>query len=370
MTHESRLVIDGSHGEGGGQILRTSLALAALLNRPIEIINIRRGRKKPGLQPQHLTAVQALTAITKAHVTGANLGSEHLRFEPRELAGGEYEFDVAAVKASAGSVGLVFHAAAPALFCAKQASRLILKGGTHVPWSPPTTYLQFVFLPMVEKLGLRASIETLRWGWYPTGGGIAAVTIHPCDKIAPVTLTERGQLEQIECLSVVSNLPRAIAERQQQQVIRRLHGQQLSAQCEILEAPSAGKGTCVFLLARYEHALAGFSSLGARGKPAEQVANEAIDEFLAHHESGMIVDKHLADQLLIYLALAHGSSEFTTSEVTQHLLTHVWVIEQFLPVKCEVSGALGQPGRVTVASRDDQAGARMHKSANQQQACG
>lgn len=348
MARDSWLVIDGSYGEGGGQILRTSLALAALLNRPVEMINIRRGRKKPGLQPQHLTAVQALAAITKAHVTGADLGSERLTFKPRELVGGQYEFDVAAVKASAGSVGLIFHAVAPALFCAKEASQLILKGGTHVPWSPPTTYLQSVFLPMVEKLGLCARIETLRWGWYPIGGGIASATIYPCDDVAPVILTERGELKHLECLSVVSNLPRSIAERQQQQVIRRLESKKLSAECEIIEAPSAGKGTCVFLLARYEHAVAGFSSLGARGKPAEQVANEAVDEFLAHHESGMVVDKHLADQLLIYLALARGSSEFTTSEITQHLLTHIWVIEQFLPVSCEVKGACGQSGRVTL----------------------
>jgi RNA 3'-terminal phosphate cyclase (ATP) len=350
-SHESRTVIDGSHGEGGGQILRTSLALAALLNRTIEIINIRRGRKKPGLQPQHLTAVQALAAITKAEVTGADLGSERLLFEPRVLVGGEYEFDVAAVKASAGSVGLVFQAVAPALFAATEPSQLILKGGTHVPWSPPTTYVQSVFLPMIENLGLRASVETSRWGWFPMGSGVASATINPAHNVAPINLTKRGELQHIECLSVVSNLPRSIAERQQHQAVTRLEGKKLSARCEIVEAPSVGKGTFVFLLARYQHAVAGFSSLGALGKPAEKVANEAVDDFFAHHASGMVVDKHLADQLLVYVALAKGPSEFTTSEITQHLLTHVWVIEQFLPVAFDVNGALGQPGWVTMNRR-------------------
>jgi RNA 3'-terminal phosphate cyclase (ATP) len=343
---QAHMIIDGSYGEGGGQILRTSLALAALLNRPVEIINIRRGRKKPGLQPQHLTAVQAIAAVTNAEVTGAGLGSERLVFEPRTIVGGEYEFDVAAVKASAGSVGLVFQAVAPVLFAAAEPSHLTLKGGTHVPWSPPTTYLQSVFLPTLATLGLQGNIETRRWGGYPIGGGIAEATITPAQTILPLNHTARGELEQLEGWSVVSNLPRSIAERQRDQARRRLAREGLSAPVEILEAPSVGKGTFVFLLARYHDTVAGFSALGERGKPAERVADEAVHEFLAHHVSGMAVDKHLADQVLIYLALAAGRSTFTTSEITQHLLTNIWVIEQFLPVKFEVGGELGQPGVV------------------------
>jgi RNA 3'-terminal phosphate cyclase (ATP) len=191
-------------------------------------------------------------------------------------------------------------------------------------------------------------METVRWGWYPIGGGIATADISPTQTVAPIVIKERGELERIECLSGVSNLPRSIAERQRDQVLRRLEGKGLSATCEIVEAPAVGKGTCVFLLARYQNVVAGFSALGARGKPAEKVADEAVNEFFAHHESGAAVDKHLADQLLIYLALAKEQSVFTTSEITQHLLTNIWVIEQFLPVKFEVEGELGQPGSVTM----------------------
>jgi RNA 3'-terminal phosphate cyclase (ATP) len=342
------LVIDGSYGEGGGQILRSTLSLAALLGRSVEIINIRRGRKNPGLQPQHLTAVRAMAAISRAQVTGAQLGSQRLVLTPQSPVGGEYEFDVSVIKASAGSVGLIFQAMAPALFAVAEPSRLTLKGGTHVPWSPPTTYLQSVFLPMLAKLGLRANLETVRWGWYPQGGGIANAEINPAQTIAPINGKDRGELEKIEGVSVVSNLPVSIAERQRDQALRRLAQAGLSAHVEVLEAPSIGKGTFVFMLARYANAVAGFSALGARGKPAEKVADEAFTEFFAHHTSGAAVDKYLADQLVIYLALANGPSAFSTSEVTQHLLTHAWLIEQFLPVRFDIDGLLGQSGVVNV----------------------
>ncbi|RMG48372.1 MAG: RNA 3'-phosphate cyclase, partial [Acidobacteria bacterium] len=235
---DRELIIDGSTGEGGGQILRTSLALSALLDRPVEIINIRRGRKNPGLQPQHLTAVRAMATIARARVEGAELGSQRLHFAPQGIAAGRYTFDVAAVRASAGSVGLIFQAVAPALFAASESSRLTLKGGTHVPWSPPTTYLESVFLPALERLGLRGTMNTLRWGWYPRGGGVVEATITPGRPIAPLHLEDRGELVSLECLSVVSNLPRSIAHRQRDRLLQRLAEKGLSAGSEILDAPS------------------------------------------------------------------------------------------------------------------------------------
>jgi RNA 3'-terminal phosphate cyclase (ATP) len=342
------LVIDGSHGEGGGQILRTSLAMAALLGRDLEIINIRRGRKNPGLQPQHLTAVRAMAAITNGQLTGDALGSQQLVFHPQQPTGGHYEFDVAQVKASAGSVGLIFQAVAPALFFASQPSRLTLKGGTHVAWSPPTTYLERVFLPTLDRMGLQASMTTHQWGWYPKGGGLAEAALTPAAGVKPIELNDRGALLRIEGLSVVSNLPLKIAERQRDQFLRRLKGMEMSAEFEVTSVPSIGQGTFILAIAHYEGAVAGFSALGERGKPAERVADDAFHEFQRYNASGQAVETHLADQLLIYMVLAKGVSSFTTSQITQHLLTNCWVIEQCLPVTFTIEGELGEPGRVQV----------------------
>jgi len=322
--------------------------MAALLGRDIEIVNIRRGRKNPGLQPQHLTAVRAMAIITGAQLEGDALGSEEMRFYPRQPRGGDYEFDVAQVRASAGSVGLIFQAVAPALFFAGRASRLILKGGTHVAWSPPTTYLESVFLPVLTSMGLRATVKTKQWGWYPKGGGVAEAEVAPARSVKPMQLDDRGEFLTIEGLSVVSNLRPSIAERQRDRFLRRLKEKGLRAEFEILQAPSPGQGTCILAVVRYERAVAGFSALGEAGKPAERVADEAFQDFDRHHNSGRAVDEHLADQLLIYMALAEGVSSFTTSQITQHLLTNCWVIEQFLPVKFKIEGKQGEVGRVEV----------------------
>jgi RNA 3'-terminal phosphate cyclase (ATP) len=322
--------------------------MAALLGRDLTVGNIRKGRKNPGLQPQHLTSVQAMTAITHAQVSGDALGSERLDFHPQHPTGGDYEFDVAKVKASAGSVGLLLQAVAPALFFAREPSQLKLKGGTHVAWSPPTTYLEKVFLPTIERMNLRASLSTTPWGWYPKGGGSAVAELNPASAITPLAANDRGDLIRIEGLSVVSNLRLSIAGRQRDQFLRRLDKLGLSASFEVMSAPSIGQGTFIQAIAHYPNAVAGFSALGERGKRAERVADEAFNEFEQHHSSGRALDKHLADQVLIYMALAGGRSSFTTSEITQHLLTNCWVIEQFLPVTFTVEGRLGEPGRVQV----------------------
>lgn len=322
--------------------------MAAITGRGVEISSIRQGRKNPGLQPQHLTAAQAMAAIADGQLSGDSVGSQRLFFQPQIVTGGDYEFDVSRVKSSAGSVGLVFQAVAPALFFSREPSRLRLRGGTHVDWSPPTTYLERVFLPVLDSMGLRASLRTNRWGWYPNGRGMAEVELSSTSTVKPIELNERGELVRIEGISVVSNLPFSIAKRQRDRFLRRLAAQGLSAEFEVSEAPSMGQGTFILAVAHYERAIAGFSALGQRGKPAEQVADEAFDEFDQHHVSGRAVDKHLADQVLIYTALAGGVSSFSTCELTGHLLTNCWVIEQFLPVKFRLEGKLGEPGHVKV----------------------
>ncbi len=342
------ITIDGSHGEGGGQILRTSLAISSVLGQKMEIANIRAGRKKPGLMPQHVTACQAAATITRGQLEGAELGSSRLRFAPGLPRSGRYRFDVSQVTSSAGSTGMIFQTILPVLAFAERSSRVSLLGGTHTPWSPPINYLQEVFVPAISRMGLVAQITVERWGWYPRGGGIVHARVESRPRISGYDLSERGQLLTVEGLSVVSRLPMSIACRQRQQAVERLRQEGIGARIRVSEVPSVGAGTFIILVAIFEHISAGFSALGKRGKPAEAVADEAVDGLLAHLHSQGATDPHLADQLVLYMALAKGSSRLTTSSISAHLLTNIWVLEQFLDLKFQVQGAEGEEGSVAV----------------------
>jgi len=347
------LTIDGSYGEGGGQVLRTSLTLSAVLGRPIRLVKIRAGRKNPGLAPQHLTGVQAIARICNAHLEGAELGSTALTFAPQTPPQpGTYHFDVAeaARGGSAGATSLVFQTLFVPLALASGDSRLTLQGGTHVAWSPPFHYLAHVYLPTVGWMGLKATLVLERWGWYPIGQGVIHATIRGVqgrERLEGLDLTRRGELQRLWGISALSNLPEHIGERQKKTVEKALRERGFAPEMRIIQAPAKGQGTAVFLVAEYERAIAGFGALGERGKPAEAVAQGAVDEFLSYHESGQALDRHLADQLILPMALASSPSALTTCEITQHLLTNCWVVEQFLPVRFKIEGAEGQPGRVT-----------------------
>lgn len=347
------IVINGSYGEGGGQVLRTSLTLSALLGKPLRIENIRAKRPKPGLQAQHLTGVRATAQICDAELEGADLGSQTLTFRPRSSPrAGRYFFDVAEARkgGSAGATSLVFQTLLLPLAFASGQSRLTIRGGTHTAWSPLFHYLKHVYLPTLARVGLEARVEIEKWGWYPIGGGEMTAFIKGREGSHPsaLSLIERGELKRLWGVSATSNLPPHIAQRQKKRAEGYLRKRGFDPRIEIVDAPSPGQGTVVFLVAEYEHAVAGFSSLGKRGKPAEKVAEEACREFLTYHRSGACLDKHLADQLILPLALARGSSAFTTCEITMHLLTNVWVVEQFLDVRFEVEGEEGGKGRVQV----------------------
>ena len=344
--------IDGSHGEGGGQILRTALTLSAILKRPLEITNVRAGRKKPGLQAQHLTGVRAVAEICGGNLKGDKLLSQEIKFEPGEIKAGNYEFDVMKVKSSAGSTGMIFQQIAPVLAFAKEKSTVTLKGGTHTAWAPPVDYLERVFLPMVFDMGFHAKLEIVSYGWFPMGQGEVKAIINPIkDSLSPLTLMDRGSLKRITGTSVVSNLPLSIAERQRERAWGRLKDHKLASEIKCISARGIGQGTSILLVAEFENCVAGFSALGKRGKPAEEVADEAVNEFLKYYKTKMAIEKHLGDQLILYMALAKGRSSFTVSEISSHLLTTIWVAEQFLPVKFEIKGNLGGPGEVGVEGR-------------------
>lgn len=340
--------LDGSYGEGGGQILRTAVSLSCVTGRPVEIMNIRRGRPKPGLQPQHLTAVKAATTISRASVEGAELSSTSLRFSPGKVKGGDYVFDVAEKKGSAGSVSLVIQTVLLPLCMAHGPSRMTVLGGTHVPWSPSFHYLKHVFLPILSRLGVKAEIGIEKWGWYPLGGGEVTLKVLPGKGIEPVIINERGRLVTTRGISAVSNLSMHIAERQKREALSLLRPRGIDASIEAVSAPSQGKGSFLFLSAESENITAGFDGLGAFEKTAERVAEEVVGEFFSYLDSDAALDSHLADQLVHYLALAPERSEFTVSRITRHLLTNIWVVKQFVAVDIRVHGREGEAGRVEV----------------------
>ncbi|MEK7871972.1 MAG: RNA 3'-terminal phosphate cyclase [Nitrospirota bacterium] len=347
---EQTLKIDGRYGEGGGQILRSALALSSITKRPIEIHNIRKGRKNPGLQPQHLTSVLAAQKITSADISGAELGSQNLRFLPNGIKGGIYSLDVSEKKGSAGSVTLVLQTILLPLSLASRGSTIGIIGGTHVPWSPPFHYLDHIFLPVIKRIGLDLRLGLERWGFYPRGGGRVQAEVSPARSFSAIDFRERGGLKRIWGISATSNLPRSIAERQRDQAVTILRVRGFVSQIDIVEAPSIGQGTFLIIVAEFENSIAGFSSLGQRGKRAEEVGKEAACAFLDFYQSGAAIDPYLADQLLPYLAIAKGESIITTSRISRHLLTNIWVIEQFMPVKFIVEGSEGEKGMIRVTS--------------------
>lgn len=338
MQEGNRVEIDGRYGEGGGQILRTALTLSAILGVPLHINHIRGRRKKPGLRPQHLMAVNALAAATGARVEGARADSHELIFEPEEVRGGDFRFHIG----TAGSTGLVLQTLIPVLLFAKSPSRVQIIGGTHVPWSPPFHYLKAVFLPALKKMGGQVSLEIVTWGWYPKGRGRIQASIEHTTTLKAIELSRRGRLVTVHILSAVSNLPLSIAERQRDRALRRIENLELNATISVEDAPSPGQGTFLFLAAQFEGAMGGFSSLGRRGKRAEEVADEACDQFMEFLGTKAACDAHLSDQLVPYMALAKGRSTLITHRITEHLLTNIWLVEQFLPVKFDMEEDTGR----------------------------
>ncbi|RKX71565.1 RNA 3'-phosphate cyclase [candidate division WOR-3 bacterium] len=328
------LEIDGSYGEGGGQILRYSLALAGLTRTPFRIFNIRKGRKKPGLMPQHLASVRAVKEITRGEVAGDEHGSLELVFRPGPVQAGEYSFDVAEERGSAGSVALVLQAVLPILASIPEKSRVIIKGGTHVPFAPIYDYLDSVLFPFLIQLGLDLRCQIKSYGFYPKGGGEIEVLIRG-GRTRPVELIERGGRVRLKATSVVANLPESIALRQLNPLRERLS----PLETEVKVVRSKGPGTYIFLKAEYERTIAGFSALGRKGKPAEVVGKECLDQFL-NFEKQSGIDHHLSDQILIYLINSDGKSIFKTSQVTNHLKTGIWIINRFLPDRVRIKGSV------------------------------
>jgi len=332
-------------GEGGGQVLRTSLSLSAITRTPITIDGIRISRPKPGLRPQHLMCVNAMAKICRAKVEGAEIGSTRLVFEPGETVHGEYRFDIG----TAGSVSLLFQTLLPALALSGGTSKLKLIGGTHVPWSPPFHFIKGSFLHTLSRHGLSAEVDIGMWGYYPKGGGEMTAKIHLSGGFTPMRLDERGELLGVSGVSAVSRLPMSIADRQAISVSDELLLSGIDTKLERIDTDAYGPGTFVYISAEYENVTLGFSALGAKGKLAEAVGKEAADAFISHRKSGACVEEHISDQLLVYMALADGVSRMSVSKITRHLTTNADVIRLFLPdVRIRIEGEESQKGTVEV----------------------
>jgi len=359
LTGSGPVYVDGSWGEGGGQILRTALTLSLLTGRPVLIDRVRAGRPQPGLRAQHLAAVEAAATVSGGRVEGAAVGSQTVRLFPGRLRPGDYHFRIG----TAGAASLVLQTVLPALALAEGDSTVTVSGGTHVPWAPTFDYLRRHWSEVVRRLGLEVELTLEHAGFYPTGGGVVRARVSgrwqprllepDSSPEGEPTATERGSLVRSGALSLVCNLPRKIAERQARELQKGLHrlgleGPAQAAGVEVIEPQGRSPGTAVYVEAVFERGRGAATALGRRGKPAEQVAREALNELARYLQSEADFDYHLADQLLLPLALAPGPSRFTTSAVSQHLLTNARVINLFLGPVVQVRGEVGRPGEVRV----------------------
>lgn len=339
--------IDGSYGEGGGQLLRTAVALSAITGKSVHVRNIRANRTNPGLAPQHLTAVMAVAKLCGAEAEGLKVKSREILFHPGRLRGGRFGISVG----TAGSITLVLQAALPVAVACGERIWLRITGGTDVRAAPPLDYFRHVLLPLLSRMGVKARIEVLKRGYYPRGGGEVAVEVLPSTPLQPLLLDAPGALAEIHGFAHVANLPSHIVQRMASSALAELSAFSAPSidQAVLGMDEAIGAGGAIVLAARTAHAILGASATAQRGIPAEMLGSEAGSLIREEISSGATVDIHAADQLLIYLALSGGPSCFLARKLSCHALTTIWLLEQFLPVRFNVIEA-GSLVRVEVIS--------------------
>jgi RNA 3'-terminal phosphate cyclase (ATP)/RNA 3'-terminal phosphate cyclase (GTP) len=322
--------LDGSHGEGGGQLTRMACALAAITGTPIRLVNVRARRDPPGLAPQHLAAVKAVAVLCNAETDDLTLRAQEFVFRPDAIRGGDHRFDVG----TAGSITLVLQALLPVALAAPAAVRLEIRGGTDVRAAPPLDYFRFVLLPLLARLGVRTTLDVVQRGYYPRGGGVVRLHVEP-GRPQGVALDTPGAIGEIGGAVHVANLPAHILERMLATVRARLarFGPESIAADLLGPDRAAGPGGACVLWARCAHTLLAGAEVAQRGVPAEAIAARAANALSVELDAGVTLDIHAADQLLIYLALAGGPSRFSAREFSSHARTTAWLIEQFLPVR-------------------------------------
>lgn len=322
--------LDGSQGEGGGQILRSALTLSMVTGTPFRIERIRAKRSKPGLLRQHLTAIQAAVEISGARVEGAMPGSQTLAFHPQRVRGGDYRFAIG----TAGSCTLVLQTVLPALWYADRPSTICVSGGTHNPAAPPADYLIRIWLPLMRRMGAQTGIELLRHGFYPAGGGEVCAEVAP-SSLQALDLGERGALRSLRAEAIVAGIPEGVARRELDVLARAFDGVTVNAR---RLAAEQGPGNALLVEAEHENVTELFTGFGERGVSAETVAGRVVQALREYLSSGAAVAEHLADQMVLPMALA-GGGRFTTNARSSHLLTNLEVIARFLPLSASVEAA-------------------------------
>jgi len=335
--------IDGGYGEGGGQIVRTAIAMSCALRQDVSISNIRKGRRQPGLRPQHLAGISLAAEMTDAVMKGLEVESTDLEFRPKTNTGGKYEIDIG----TAGSVSLVIQTCLlPALF-SNGSTELIIHGGTDVPWSPPIDYLDRVFLPILRKMGVNAELFVEQRGFYPSGGGIIRLEISPSRELRGLELTARGKMKEISGSIVSRNLPEHVCERMKNAAVKSL-ADFPAPKISIDSGRGPSTGAVISLAAIYEKTILGSNALGEKGVPAERVGEIASEGLKEEMISEATLDIHATDQIIPFLYLGRGRSEFRTTELSLHARTNIWVMDHFIKRNKEISET-GQSTRMIIS---------------------
>ncbi len=351
--------VDGSMMEGGGQLLRMAITYSAVMGAPVRVRNIRAGRSPPGLKPQHLTTLKAVTEICNAEARGLALGSKEVEFQPQSPQGGAYSFDIG----TAGSISLLLQCVAPIAAFANSPVRLRVVGGTAVKWSPPIHIMDHVIWEAFREMGFEGELIVRREGFYPRGGGIVEATVNPVKGLKPLVAEQPGRMKRVKGISLCGRLPEHVAVRQARssEAVLKEAGYRAEVEHRVAVGREAtlSPGSVICLWAVTEpKTFMGADALGERGKPAERVGAEAAESLVDQLRTGAAVDLHTADNLILWCSLADGESIFTTSKLTLHTLTAIELARLIMGAEFEVEGEVGTPARIWCRG----VGSRLRKS--------
>jgi len=320
------LEINGSYGEGGGQILRNAVALATVINKPIKIKNIRANRPNPGIKAQHYVAIKSIQELCNAETKGLEIGSSKLTFIPGSFKGGDYKFDIG----TAGSITLVFQALILASLKTDTKTNIRLTGGTDVKWSPTWDYFQHVFIPIIKKTGISVNAQLIKRGYYPRGGGEAEITIRPVSEIKSLQLDKETEFSIVNGIVHIAELSNSISTRIKNAAIKTLIKSDLQSNIKVEQNPSLSPGTGITLWTESNDIILGSTVLGEKGLPSEEIGKNAATNLLSEIKSNSTLDIHAFDQLLPYMAIAQGISSCIVKKISSHAQTNMWLIKRLL----------------------------------------